>query len=64
MQQININISPAGNTVIDACGFTGTGCIEATQQIEIVLGGQGKKVDKPEQFKPPISTEQHQQMKF
>ena len=64
MQQINIDISPAGNVKIDACGFSGQGCVKATEQIEIVLGGQGKKRDKPEMYQPPISTEQHAQLKF
>lgn len=52
-QHIEITISPAGSTKIDAIGFNGCGCTEATEQIEIVLGGgEKKRQPKPEMFAP------------
>lgn len=52
MKQINIDISPEGEVKIDASGFRGKGCTEATQQIEIALGGSAPKQRKmkPEGF--------------
>lgn len=42
MQQgelITVNITPSGTVSIDASGFRGTSCEEATASLEIVLGG-------------------------
>lgn len=52
MRQIIIDISPAGATKIDALGFNGQGCAEATAQIEIALSGAvaKDKKKKPEFF--------------
>lgn len=52
MKQIIVNVSPAGNVVIDAVGFKGKGCAKATEQIEIMLGGEAKKDTKPEYSLP------------
>lgn len=51
-KQIVVDISPAGSVVIEALGFNGVGCADATQQIEIALGGSApqKKTKKPEFF--------------
>lgn len=52
-KQVIIDISPAGTVNIDAVGFKGQGCAKATEQIEIVLGGQAaKKKKKPDFFAP------------
>jgi hypothetical protein len=52
-KNIVINISPAGTTKIEANGFQGCGCTEATEQIELVLGGgQKKTTPKPEMYAP------------
>ena len=52
-KSIVIDITPAGNATIEANGFEGCGCTEATEQIEVVLGGgQMKKTPKPEMFMP------------
>lgn len=55
MQQLIVEISPAGSVKIDAKGFTGNGCAKATEQIEVVLGGATprKKKKKPEFFASP-----------
>lgn len=55
MKQININVTPAGNATIDAIGFEGCGCTEATEQIELVLGGGQKKQDKKPEYHMPTS---------
>jgi len=52
-QMIVIDISPAGSVKIDAQGFQGCGCAEATEQLELVLGGgQRKRTEKPEYYQP------------
>lgn len=55
MQQIIIEISPAGSIKIDAKGFTGGACAKATEQLEVVLGGATprSKKKKPEFFAAP-----------
>jgi hypothetical protein len=55
LRSITIDISPAGTVKVEAHGFQGKGCAEATEQIEIVLGGQAKKTKKkkPEFFASP-----------
>jgi len=53
-KEIVIDISPAGSVSVEANGFKGKGCAKATEQIELVLGGQGgrKRKEKPEYFAP------------
>ena len=56
MQQVIIEISSCGSVKIDAQGFKGGGCAKITEQIEVVLGGEGatsKKKKKPEFFQAP-----------
>jgi hypothetical protein len=54
MQQrkIVIEISPIGETKIDAHGFAGNSCSTATRDIELVLAGGGPVDDrkKPEYY--------------
>jgi hypothetical protein len=52
-----IKINKFGDTKIEMEGFTGTSCMEASQAIEIALGGGGKRNLKPE-YDEPESTEQ------
>lgn len=52
-EQVIVNISPLGEVSIDAQGFHGRKCNEATQQLELVLGGGTvQKKPKPEMFAP------------
>lgn len=55
MQQVVVEITPAGSIKVDAKGFKGQGCQKATEQIEIALGGAGvkSKKKKPEFFAAP-----------
>ena len=65
-QNIVIDFSPAGSVKIEANGFNGVGCSEATEQIEIAIGGsglRGKKDYKPE-FSMPATTSQEQKSTF
>ena len=45
---IEITVSPTGELSIDALGFKGSGCEQATKFIEEALGVQAQKVRKPE----------------
>ena len=54
-KQIEIVIDQLGNVKIDAKGFSGCGCTEATQDIELVLGGAPKTKKKPEFYSSPTS---------
>lgn len=64
-RQILVRISKYGDTKIDAEGFTGTSCVEATQAIELALGGGGKRDLKPEYDEPEgTATSQEQALRF
>lgn len=64
-EEIIIDISPGGGVKIDAKGFTGKSCTEATEQIELVLGGGTvKRKDKPEYYAPPETTRQSTKTSF
>lgn len=55
-QRIIIDITPAGSVSIDAQGFQGRACEQATQEIELVLGGGAvKRNPKPEYHAPATS---------
>lgn len=54
MPELVIDISPWGDVKIDAQGFTGNACAKASEQIELVLGGSGKKTEKPEFHMPTV----------
>lgn len=57
-KELAVTISPAGNVTIEALGFQGVGCAEASAELELVLGGgTAKKTAKPEMFAPAISTQ-------
>ena len=47
-KEIEVTIQADGSSNIDALGFQGKGCAEATAQIELVLGGgsPGNSTDK------------------
>ena len=63
-KQVVINIDAAGNSKIEAQNFNGQGCAQATEQIEIVLGGMdqaNKKKDFKPEFYAQSGVEQKQQ---
>lgn len=51
-QNIVVIISPTGKVNVEANGFNGVGCTEATEQIEIVLGNKTTREHKPEYHTP------------
>jgi hypothetical protein len=54
MSEIKIVISPDGTTKLDVEGMQGQACANATQHLELVLGGQGKRSEKPEFYAPEL----------
>lgn len=57
MAEIIVDISAAGSVKMDAQGFQGTSCEDATQRLELVLGGGPKKVDKKPEYYAPATTQ-------
>lgn len=66
MRQIIITIATDGTSTVDAQGFKGKGCADASEQIEIALGGTGtkKKTKKPEYFAPAGSGSSKNKLTF
>ena len=50
MQEIHIDIAPDGGLQIDAVGFSGTDCEQATRFLETALGQIARKQKKPEYY--------------
>ncbi len=50
-QQIHVDVAPDGSLRIDAVGFTGAGCEQATAFLEEALGEVTGKQRKPEYFR-------------
>jgi hypothetical protein len=48
MKQINVDIAPDGSVEIDAVGFSGPDCEQATRFLEEALGTAVSKTRKPE----------------
>lgn len=48
MKQIEVVVSPEGEVVINAVGFKGQGCEQATKALEQAMGTSGKRTKKPE----------------
>lgn len=66
-RQVVIRVSPAGTSVVEAVGFEGCGCADATQAVEIAIGGQaGKKSrdPKPEFYAPAGTNQQNNKLTF
>lgn len=64
-RSIEITIDPLGNSKVEAVGFKGVGCEDATKAIEVALTGPGGAVTR--QFKPernmsgtPVTKKQEQ----
>ena len=48
---IHVDIGPDGSTRIEAEGFSGKGCVEATAALEQALGSVRERARKPEYFR-------------
>lgn len=60
-----VDISPAGSVSVDAKCFQGSDCAKATEQIEIVLGGGGRKTKKKKpEFHAPAGARQANKLTF
>ena len=51
MKQVTITVLPDGTSTMDAEGFKGKGCTEATEMIAIALGGNDSS-NRDERRKP------------
>ena len=60
-KKIKITIDPIGKAVIEADGFQGQGCTEATKLIEDALAGGDGKVEKT--YKPEWSESEYNELK-
>ena len=58
-RKIIVKIDPRGNATVEAQGFNGQGCTDATKAIEQALAGGGGEVTR--EFKPEWSNEQEDQ---
>lgn len=47
-KQVIIQVSPDGEVKIEAVGFRGTACEQATRALETAMGKVGKRSRKPE----------------
>lgn len=47
-REIVITVEPSGSTGVEAFGFEGKGCTEATKQIEEALGAVNRRTHKKE----------------
>lgn len=52
MKQVVINFDKFGRATIDAQGFKGKSCEDATQVVEVAIGGAAEKKKKPEFYMP------------
>lgn len=52
-KHVVVTIRPSGRVDVEANGFNGVGCTEATEQIEIVLGSKVDRDFKPEYHAEP-----------
>lgn len=52
-ETIIVNVAPSGDVHIEAQGFTGVTCAQATERLELLLGGGMRKGDK--KYKPEYS---------
>ena len=58
METIKITVSPKGESVVEACGFTGPACTEKTKQILEALGPKRDDQPKSEFFATPEQTQE------
>ncbi len=61
-RRIIVRVSPAGEIIVEAEGFQGTGCEAATKAIEDALGKPRSRVRKPDFWRQAQSQENRQQL--
>jgi hypothetical protein len=57
-KSIEVIIAPSGEIQIDAVGFKGADCEQATRFLEVALGVVGQKQKKPEYHQGNVSNRQ------
>ncbi|RYD84273.1 MAG: DUF2997 domain-containing protein [Verrucomicrobiaceae bacterium] len=57
-RSIEVTVSPSGEITIDAVGFKGADCEQATRYLEEALGVVGTKSKKPEYHQKRTNTQQ------
>ena len=62
MEQITVNIAPDGAVSIDAAGFSGADCEQATRFLEKALGQVSRRTKKPEYWQQSAVRKQTQQL--
>lgn len=55
MKSIEITITPDGEIQLEAVGYSGAECEQATAELEKALGVTGKRTAKPERYKQGAS---------
>ncbi|MBX3743550.1 MAG: DUF2997 domain-containing protein [Akkermansiaceae bacterium] len=61
-RRILVKVSPTGGITVDAEGFQGKGCTDATKAIEEALGSRTARTLKPEFQRKVASQPLHQQL--
>jgi hypothetical protein len=61
-RSIEVSVSPAGAISIEAEGYTGSGCEEATRFLEEALGLPGKRARKAEFYRRKTRTTNQQKL--
>ena len=56
MKKIEVTIGLDGSVHMDAQGFTGKTCEEATDKLKILIGGNTESSKKPDYYAPAAST--------
>ena len=59
---IEVSVSPAGEITIEAEGYTGSSCEEATRFLEEALGLPGKRTRKAEFYRRRTKTSNQQKL--
>ena len=62
MEQITVDITPDGAVSIDAVGFSGADCEQATRFLEKALGQVSRRAKKPEYWQQSAVRKQTQQL--
>ena len=61
-RRILVKVSPTGEIIVEAVGFQGKGCVDATKAIEEALGTRTSRGLKPEFQRQGITTPIRQQL--
>ena len=60
-QQITVTVSPTGDAKVEASGYRGASCVDATRQLEEALGKTSADAKTPEFFGRTAANKTQQQ---